>query len=73
VRAEKPDLPGRLILDVEFTDINGLDLQKQIAERSRPPIVFIMIGSRAHTDGSASIPKDAPGHQRLAQLACPRA
>jgi FixJ family two-component response regulator len=41
VRAEKPDLPSSLILDVELPDINGLDLQKQIAEGSHPPIVFI--------------------------------
>jgi FixJ family two-component response regulator len=41
VRAEKPDLPASLILDVELPDINGLDLQKQIAEGSHPPIVFI--------------------------------
>jgi FixJ family two-component response regulator len=41
VRAEKPDLPASLILDVELPDINGLDLQKQIAEGSHPPIIFI--------------------------------
>ena len=41
VRAEKPDLPASLILDVELPDINGLDLQKQIADGSHPPIVFI--------------------------------
>lgn len=39
--AEKPDLPATLILDVELPDINGLDLQKQIAEGNHPPIVFI--------------------------------
>src|SRR5215831_11131019 len=41
VRAEKPDVPASLILDVELPDINGLDLQRQIAEASHPPIVFI--------------------------------
>jgi FixJ family two-component response regulator len=41
VRAEKPDLPATLILDVELPDINGLDLQRQIADRDHPPIVFI--------------------------------
>jgi FixJ family two-component response regulator len=41
VRAEKPDLPATLILDVELPDINGLDLQNQIAEGDHPPIVFI--------------------------------
>ena len=32
VGAEKPDVPACLILDVELPDINGLDLQGQIAE-----------------------------------------
>jgi FixJ family two-component response regulator len=41
VRADKPDLPASLILDVELPDINGLDLQKQIADGKHPPIVFI--------------------------------
>lgn len=41
VRAQKPDLPASLILDVQLPDINGLDLQKQIAEGDHPPIVFI--------------------------------
>ncbi|WP_077966551.1 response regulator transcription factor [Ensifer adhaerens] len=38
---EKPDVPACLILDVELPDINGLDLQRQIAEGDHPPIVFI--------------------------------
>jgi FixJ family two-component response regulator len=37
----KPDLPACLILDVELPDINGLDLQREIAESDHPPIVFI--------------------------------
>jgi len=41
VRADKPNLPATLILDVELPDINGLDLQKQIANGDHPPIVFI--------------------------------
>jgi FixJ family two-component response regulator len=41
VRAEKPDLPATLILDVQLPDINGLDLQNQIAGGDHPPIVFI--------------------------------
>lgn len=41
VRAEKPDLPACLILDVELPDINGLELQRQIAQGDHPPIVFI--------------------------------
>lgn len=41
VEADKPDLPACLILDVELPDINGLELQHQIAEGDHPPIVFI--------------------------------
>ena len=33
VDADKPDVPACLILDVELPDINGLDLQRQIADR----------------------------------------
>ncbi|WP_308909452.1 response regulator transcription factor [Pseudokordiimonas caeni] len=41
ITAEKPDMPACLILDVELPDINGLDLQGQIAEGDHPPIVFL--------------------------------
>lgn len=41
VSAQKPDLPASLILDVELPDINGLDLQQQIADGEHPPIIFI--------------------------------
>lgn len=41
VSADKPDLAACLILDVELPDINGLDLQRQIADGYHPPIVFI--------------------------------
>jgi len=41
VNADKPKRPACLILDVELPDINGLDLQKQIADGDHPPIVFI--------------------------------
>lgn len=37
----KPDVPACLVLDLELPDINGLDLQTQIAPGDRPPIVFI--------------------------------
>jgi FixJ family two-component response regulator len=30
-----------LILDVGLPDINGLDLQQQIADKSHPPIIFL--------------------------------
>jgi FixJ family two-component response regulator len=37
----KPDLPSCLVLDVELPDINGLELQGQIADGDHPPIVFV--------------------------------
>lgn len=37
----KPDVPACLVLDVELPDINGLDLQSQIAQGNHPHIVFI--------------------------------
>jgi FixJ family two-component response regulator len=37
----KPDVPACLILDVALPDINGLDLQRQLAQETRPQIVFI--------------------------------
>jgi FixJ family two-component response regulator len=37
----KPDLPACLILDIGLPDINGLDLQRQLAPGNHPPIVFI--------------------------------
>ncbi len=40
-RAGKPDGPACLLLDVELPDINGLDLQAQLAGADHPPIVFI--------------------------------
>src|SRR5690606_31058800 len=39
--ADKPSAPACLILDIELPDMNGLDLQRQIAEGDHPPIVFI--------------------------------
>jgi len=41
VDADKPDVPACLILDIELPDINGLDLQREIADDDHPPIVFI--------------------------------
>lgn len=41
IGSNKPDLPACLILDVELPDINGLELQRQIAQGDHPPIVFI--------------------------------
>jgi FixJ family two-component response regulator len=41
IETPKPDLPACLVLDVELPDINGLDLQGQLAHGDHPPIVFI--------------------------------
>jgi FixJ family two-component response regulator len=41
LESEKPDAPACLILDLELPGINGLELQKELAERDAPPIVFI--------------------------------
>lgn len=41
IGSNKPDHPACLILDVELPDINGLELQRQIAQGDHPPIVFI--------------------------------
>src|SRR5262252_4271816 len=41
LEAEKPDVPACLVLDLELPDIHGLELQKELAERDAPPIVFI--------------------------------
>lgn len=41
IGAEKPESPACLILDVELPDINGLELQRQIATGDHPPIIFI--------------------------------
>jgi len=37
----RPDVPGCLILDVQLPDINGLDLQKRMAQEHHPPIIFL--------------------------------
>ncbi len=39
--AEKPDAPACLVLDLELPDIHGLELQRELADREAPPIVFI--------------------------------
>ncbi|MGA0597720.1 response regulator transcription factor [Enterovirga sp. CN4-39] len=41
VRADKPNLPACLILDVALPDISGLDLQRQMKGGEHPPIVFL--------------------------------
>ena len=41
LEADKPDTATCLVLDLELPDIHGLELQKDLAEREAPPIVFI--------------------------------
>ena len=41
LEADKPDAPACLVLDLELPDISGLELQRELAEREAPPIVFI--------------------------------
>ena len=49
--ADKPDTATCLILDLELPDIHGLELQKELAEREAPPIVFIT----GHGDIASSV------------------
>jgi FixJ family two-component response regulator len=39
--ADKPDAPACLVLDLELPDVHGLELQRELADREAPPIVFI--------------------------------
>src|SRR5262245_44680009 len=39
--AEDPDAPACLVLDLNLPDVNGLDLQQELADKVAPPIVFI--------------------------------
>jgi FixJ family two-component response regulator len=38
---EKPDAPSCLVLDLQLPDVNGLELQRELAGGEAPPIVFI--------------------------------
>jgi FixJ family two-component response regulator len=51
LKFEKPDCPACLVLDLELPDSSGLELQKELAERNAPPIVFIT----GHGDIPASV------------------
>jgi FixJ family two-component response regulator len=51
LEADKPDAPACLVLDLELPDINGLELQKELAEREAPPIVFLT----GHGDVASSV------------------
>jgi FixJ family two-component response regulator len=41
LETEKPDAPACLVLDLELPGISGLELQRELADRDAPPIVFI--------------------------------
>jgi FixJ family two-component response regulator len=41
LNSDKPDVAACLVLDLELPDIHGLELQKELADRDAPPIVFI--------------------------------
>jgi len=41
LQAEKPDSPACLLLDLELPDISGLELQKELADREAPPVIFL--------------------------------
>jgi FixJ family two-component response regulator len=58
IGADKPNVPACLILDVELPDINGLDLQRQIANGDHPPIVFIT----GHGDIPSSVRRSSMAH-----------
>jgi FixJ family two-component response regulator len=52
LRWQRPDAPSCLILDVRLTDLNGLDLQSQLADaKIYIPIIFVT----AHADVSMSV------------------
>ena len=41
LQAPPPDAPSCLVLDLQLPDVNGLELQRKLAERNGPPIIFI--------------------------------
>lgn len=41
LQAKKPDAPACLVLDLQLPDINGLELQRELAQADGPPVVFI--------------------------------
>jgi len=51
LNADKADAPACLVLDLELPDIHGLELQRELAEREAPPIVFIT----GHGDIASSV------------------
>jgi CheY-like chemotaxis protein len=53
--------PSCLVLDVDLPDLNGLDLQKRVIERTDMPIIFIYGIWRCPDDG----PGDEGGSSRV--------
>jgi FixJ family two-component response regulator len=51
LNAGKADAPACLILDLELPDASGLDLQRDLADREAPPVVFIS----GHADVPSSV------------------
>ena len=51
LESEKPDSPACLVLDLELPDTSGLELQRELAARDGPPIVFIT----GHGDITSSV------------------
>ena len=39
--AEKPDSPSCVLLDLKLPDINGLELQQELADREAPPVIVV--------------------------------
>jgi FixJ family two-component response regulator len=51
LESEKPDSPACLVLDLQLPDVNGLELQRELAAGDGPPIIFIT----GHGDIPASV------------------
>src|SRR5215467_1149482 len=51
LQIERPDSPACLILDLELPDINGLELQQELADQDAPPVIFVT----AHGDIPSSV------------------
>jgi FixJ family two-component response regulator len=41
LEVERADSPACLILDLELPDINGLELQQELADQDAPPVIFV--------------------------------
>ena len=73
--SSRPDTPACLVLDVQLPDVDGLEFQRQIAQQSHPPIVFISgygdipASVRAMKAGALDfLPKPFAEHELLAAI-----